>query len=115
MNKAFFLLLIFLLIWQYNGKDCIDSTGLSTSTATGADDCNGRDKGKDANGNEYYRCCYLESGSMKMCVPVTKDQYDEIDNAIDKYEDQPGYEDVSIDCEANYIMISLISLVLLFF
>ena len=51
---------------------------------------------------------------MKMCVPVTKDQYDEIDDAIDEYEGQPGYEDVSIDCEANYIMISLISLVLLF-
>jgi hypothetical protein len=109
MNKTFFLLLIAFLIMQYDGKDCM----LGGAT-TGADDCNGRDKGKDPSGNEYYRCCYFESGQTKMCLPVTKDQYDDIDDAIDKYEDQPGYEEVSIDCGANYIMISLISLILLF-
>ncbi len=117
MNKAFFLLLISFLICQYDGKACfyIDLTGGSTTaTATGVDDCNARDKGKDEDGNEYYRCCYLESGETKMCVPLTKDQYDEIDDAIDKYEGQSGSEDVSIDCGGNYLMISLISLVLLF-
>ena len=113
MNKAFFLLLIALLILQYDGKDCMDLTGLSTATATGVDDCNARDK-VNVDGSEAYRCCYLESGQIKMCVPLTKDQYDEIDDAIDKFEGQPGYEDVSIDCRANYIMISLISLILLF-
>ena len=80
MNKAFFLLLIALLMMQYDSKACLDSTG---GTATGADDCNGRDKGKDPSGNEYYRCCYLESGETKMCLPVTKEVYDEIDDAID--------------------------------
>ena len=111
MNKAFSLILIALLMMQYDSKACLDLTG---GTATGVDDCNGRDKGKDSTGNEIYRCCYLESGEAKMCYPVTKEVYDEIDDAIDEYESQTGKSDVSIDCGTNYIMISLISLIVLF-
>ena len=98
------MLLIVHLVLQYNGKICFDLTGLSTPKATGVEDCNGRDKDKDLDGNEYYRCCYLESGEAKMCFPVTKDQYDEIDDSIDEYESQTGSKDVSIDCGENYII-----------
>ena len=71
MNKAFFLLLISFLICQYDGKACfyIDLTGGSTTaTATGVDDCNARDKGKDPDGNEYYRCVVILNLVKQKCV-----------------------------------------------
>lgn len=104
MSKAFFLLLITFLISQYDGRICEDITALPAK----ASDCNDREKGEG-----IYRCCYLEASGLKMCAPFNKEQYDAIADAIDQYKNQ-GYNDISIDCGANYIMLSLISLMLLF-
>ena len=104
MSKAFFLLLITFLISQYNGLDCSDD-----QTPTKAEDCNGREKG-----NDVYRCCFLEAGeAIKNCEPVTKEGYDKIADVVEELKKQYGV-DVSIDCGANYIIVSLISLILLF-
>lgn len=104
MSKAFFLLLITFLISQYDGRICADIT----ATPTKASDCNDREKEEGT-----YRCCYFEASGLKMCVPFNKEQYDAIADAIDQYKNQ-GYKDISIDCGANYIMLSLISLILFF-
>lgn len=104
MSKAFFLLLITFLISQYDGRICEDITALPTK----ASDCNDREKEEGT-----YRCCYLDASGLKMCVPFNKEQYDAIADAIDQYKNQ-GYKDISIDCGANYIMLSLISLILFF-
>lgn len=104
MSKAFFLLLIAFLISQYDGRICADIT----ATPTKASDCNDREKDEGT-----YRCCYLEASGLKMCVPFNKEQYDAIADAVDQYKNQ-GYKDISIDCGANYIMLSLISLILFF-
>ena len=104
MSKAFFLLLIAFLISQYDGRICADIT----VTPTKASDCNDREKDEGT-----YRCCYLEASGLKMCAPFNKEQYDAIADAIDQYKNQ-GYNDISIDCGANYIMLSLISLILFF-
>ena len=117
MKKAFYFLLIATFIWQYSGKDCysldfdyteegdIDRSKL----ATGVDDCESRDLP-----DGYYRCCFLEYSGVKMCVPIDKDSYDDIDDMIDEYEKEEGVKDVSLDCGSNYIVISLLSLILLF-
>lgn len=104
MSKAFFLLLITFLISQYDGRICSDITAAPTK----ASDCNDREKEAGT-----YRCCYFEASGLKMCVPFNKEQYDAIADAIDQYKNQ-GYKDISIDCGANYIMLSLISLILFF-
>ena len=64
---------------------------------------------------------YKENGkkqTYKACTPLTKHEYDEIKDTIKAYEKdvEEGITDVdvSIDCGSNYIMISLISLILLF-
>jgi len=54
----------------------------------------------------------------KYCLPLTKDEYDKIDDFVDAAEKGVGegseIDDYSIDCASNYIMISLLSLILLF-
>ena len=109
--KTLYVLLVLTLIAQCLSTKCGDSTKPSK-----AEDCNNRelDSGE-------YRCCFVEYevkgfGEMKACGAVTKEQYDDIDDYIDKNEDLLGdtVEDFSIDCGSNYIVISILSLILLF-
>ena len=109
--KTLYVLLVLTLIAQCLSTKCGDAP-----LPTKAEDCNNRelDSGE-------YRCCFVEYevkgfGEMKACGAVTKEQYDDIDDYIDKNEDLLGdtVEDFSIDCGSNYIVISILSLILLF-
>ena len=66
----------------------------------------------------FYRCCFIkvksEEGSWEGCYPVTKAQYDDIDDAIESIEKEEGADIDTLDCGSNYIIISLLSLILLF-
>ena len=77
-----------------------------------ADECN-----KINPGDGFYRCCFIKGKfkgeSGESCTSVTKAQYDDIDDAIEAYE-KAGYDIDSLDCGSNYIIISLLSLILLF-
>ena len=110
--KTLYVLLVLTLIAQCLSTKCGDVTQQPSK----AEDCNNREL---ASGE--YRCCFVEAevkgiGETKYCGAVTKEQYDDIDDYFDKYEDQLGdiYEDFSIDCGSNYIVISILSLILLF-
>ena len=78
-----------------------------------ADECN--KIGPDEGG---YRCCFIKGKfageSWEGCASVTKTQYDDIDDAIEAYEKAWGADIDSLDCGSNYIIISLLSLILLF-
>lgn len=114
--KTLYVLLVLTLIAQCLSTKCVDYTQRPSK----AEDCNNRELDSG-----YYRCCFMEvetkkSGKTKYCGPVTKEQYDDIDDYIDKVEDGAGdtvedtVEDFSIDCGSNYIVISILSLILLF-
>ena len=109
--KTLYVLLVLTLIAQCLSTKCGDAP-----LPTKAEDCNNRelDSGE-------YRCCFIEVeikkvGKSKACGAVTKEQYDDIDDYVDDYEDKAGdtVEDFSIDCGSNYIVISILSLILLF-
>ena len=111
--KTLYVLLVLTLIAQCLSTECEDGTQPSK-----AEDCNNRELDSG-----YYRCCFMEvetkkSGKTKYCGPVTKEQYDDIDDYIDEVEkaekDTVDVEDFSIDCGSNYIVISILSLILLF-
>lgn len=110
--KTLYVLLVLTLIAQCLSTKCVDLTQQPSK----AEDCNNRelDSGE-------YRCCFIEievkgKEKTKYCGPITKEQYDDIDDYIDKAEDDAGdtVEDFSIDCGSNYIVISILSLILLF-
>ena len=84
-----------------------------------AEDCNNR----ELDSGEYYRCCFIEAEmkgvESKTCLPLSKEEYDDIGDYIDKSEKAAkdmgvDVEDYSIDCGSNYIVISILSLILLF-
>ena len=110
--KTLYVLLVLTLIAQCLSTKCLDYTQQPSK----AEDCNNRELESG-----YYRCCFIEiegkkSGKIKYCGAITKEQYDDIDDYIDKAEDNAvdTVEDFSIDCGSNYIVISILSLILLF-
>lgn len=108
--KTLCVLLVLTLIAQCLSTKCEDPTKPSK-----AEDCNNR----EFDSGEYYRCCFVEAkikgiGEDKVCGAVTKEQYDDIDDYIDKSNVGDIYEDFSIDCGSNYLVISILSLILLF-
>ena len=107
--KTLYALLIILLFAQI----ICDADGCYGTKKKNADECN---KINPAEG--FYRCCFIkvksEEESYEGCYPVTKAQYDDIDNAIEEYEKNAEADIDSLDCGSNYIIISLLSLILLF-
>ena len=74
-------------------------------------------------GNPYKYCCFAEAEAdgktEKECIALTQKDYDEIGDYIDNLEklakDFANVDaDYSVDCNSNYIVISLLSLILLF-
>ncbi len=126
MNKAIYLLLLSLLLSQIYCQDTPDDYKNycgkeEDGTVKDEDDCHNR-KLRDGD----YRCCFVEyegtfqgeKRERKSCLPLTKDEYDKIDDLVDAQKKGVGegnqIDDFSIDCSSNYIMISLLSLILLF-
>ena len=81
--------------------------------------CNEADASKAKNCNDVkmpqdYHCCLVKAkGAESGCVPIDKDSYNDIDKYIKKAKDN-GAKSPSIECSSNYVIISLLSLILLF-
>ena len=109
MKNTLFLTFAILLVLQFNfvTNDCGGS-------GSKVEDCQSKTLGTGE-----YKCCFWEGewdgGSGSGCGPLTKDQYDNIDDYIDKEEENAGLDDyeLDIDCSSNYLLISLLSLILL--
>ena len=103
--KALYWILLILLLSKYNSEKC---TGLTDDKKS----C----KGRELEGDEY-RCCFAKykvaGTEIKGCSPVTKDEYEKIDDTLKKLEDDYDFKDVSFDCSSNFIVISLLSLIIL--
>ena len=121
MKKALFLLLAALLISQYSCDDEEDSGCLKVGGVSGKKDCNNR-KDKYA-----YRCCYVKSKgknpdgkkeTAEGCMPIDETNYNRIKDYIKDLEKESKSSDLDIqkfDCNSNYLLISIMSLILLLF
>ena len=109
MKNTLFLTFAILLVLQFNFV-----TNSCSGDASSVEDCQSKTLGTG-----QYKCCFGEGewdgGSGSGCIPLTKDQYDNIDDYIDKAEENAGVDDyeLDIDCSSNYLLISLLSLILL--
>ena len=76
----------------------------------------------------YYRCCYVktsgkvagQSAEIQICAPITEEIYKNIDDYIKKSKEEAKQEGIevdkiSVDCRANYLVFSLLSLILFLF
>ena len=110
MKNTLFLTFAILLVLQFNFV-----TNSCSGDASSVEDCQKMtlDAGE-------YKCCLFEyeydGGSGSECEPLTQEDYDNIDDYIDKMEENSGRSDLDldIDCSSNYLLISLLSLILLF-
>ena len=113
--KALYALLIILLLSLYKADSCVSSTIPSK-----ASDCNSRTVS-----DNQYKCCYLYmkvtfmsiESEAKQCLPVTKDEYENIKEVIDKTKEMAEktgtkINKLDLDCSSSYLYISLLSLII---
>ena len=113
--KAYFFVILLGALAMYSCTDC-------DGPASSLSDCEKRDVPTGA-----YRCCFGDfkvtvlgiTKETKECGPITKDQYDNIEKLIEdskkQIESLGGIVDrYDVDCNSNYIIISMLALLLLF-
>ena len=112
--KALYLILFALLLSLYNCSNCDKKWPEKASECTD-------DK------VEKYHCCYLtekrkhkngSNGESYTCTLISDEDYNKIEDVVKKYQDDNSKDDwtvtVKIDCGSNYIIYSLLSVILLF-
>ncbi len=105
------LFIVSLLIISYINCDH-DSCG--ENKASSYDDCKNKKLGGD-----YKYCCYIKfedkDGETNTCIPLKKDDYDKIDDYIDKLEKESKDEGYNgsvkdLDCKSHYLELCLLSM-----
>ena len=116
MKQTLFLLLTILLVSQFY---CQLSECQQKTSAKKKKECNDL---KVSVG--MYKCCYVKGktvlGDYEGCQEINKDYYDNIKDYLKKAEDSAKkageeYDLDKFDCNSNYLLISIISLILLLF
>ena len=113
--KPLNILLVALFFSLSHCDDEGEATACSlTAQATGVEDCNSRKNAKDTT---EYACCFakykLAGANLQGCISLSKDQYDDIDETIESFKKSGNLEELDIDCNSNYIILSVLSLILL--
>ena len=107
--KAFYFLLIALFVYQ-----CYSTPCLEVSNPTEKKNCNDAEVPSG-----YHKCCYAVakkgSDEKKSCLPVKKEEYDDISKYIDDYKKSAELDKLNVDCASEYLVISIISLLLFLF
>ncbi len=110
--KALNLVLIAILFSMYicDTEDYTQYCGNEQNDPQKAEDCNNRKISPNSEDGKY--CCFLKDPDGTECEVYSQEEYDKIVDYVEEADDA-GYE-LSIECGSNYIMISSLSLILLF-
>ena len=110
--KALYTFLIFLLISQYKSETCNAPTNTTEI-------CPNREINED---NDEHVCCgieydYINGTNITYCLPLNQGQYENLTGYFhDEVEARGGnttFIRANIFCESNYIVVSMLSLILL--
>ena len=113
--KAYFFVILLGALAMYSCDVC-------SGTASSVSDCEKKDIPTGV-----YRCCFVDfkvtamgaTTETKGCAPITKDQYDNIEKYMEDAKKQmeafgAKIDKYDVDCNSNYIIISMLALLLLF-
>ena len=109
MKSFIFIILLVILLSQYEcSTEC-------TGTGSSKNDCNTRNLKEGE-----YKCCYyywkFGIDISKECRAITKTQYENFKEFMETYEEHKNLvEEFTFDCNSNYIIISMLWLLLLLF
>ena len=78
--------------------------------------CEERTSSYELTENNAYRCCYMKysvdsknyEAYVHTCILITQNQYDNIEDYIERYEDQYNLIDLKIDCSSFYLQFGLL-------
>ena len=116
--KLAIFLLIFLGLFNLAELTCE-----TLSTPNSESDCHSRQFSTLETNQGAYKCCYLEVDfggiTRKSCVAITKNEYDNIDDYIDKDEDSYDKYDIDVDvedldCKSKYLQSALLLLLFIY-
>ena len=115
MKKSLYLLLIALLIVNYRCEDSEEEEEVALERCLDSNAQKGKDCKKISLPGGFH-CCYASGkGTEKSgCFPITDENYKDIDKFIEQIEKQNGGKDISVDCASKYIIVSFLSLIILF-
>lgn len=116
MKKIFTILILSLLLSYIY---CGDSCSLEYETAKGPNDCKKVVLDDDDREKGYTHCCYIElkykGENTKGCVPLSENDYKDIDEAEKKVNNMDDFDEAQIDCYSYYLKIGLLSLLFIIF
>ena len=118
MKKFLFVLLIFLAKSQDNQEDGFVYE-CDKFTCCGYEDVNADIKANDCINNKKFDnprekyCCYVELSYGSFCDAINQAVYDDMDNYRSTLGAQFETSGVTIKCNSNYLIISMLSLTLL--
>ena len=83
--------------------------------------CESRLTSAEVNENYGFRCCYMTysidsknyEADIHTCILITQNQYDNIEDYIDRYEDTNRVIDLKIDCSSFYLQFGLLLLLMI--
>ena len=101
------LYLIVALLFSVVYNDCDDIKGSKAS------DCNGKLSEDDK--KKFARCCFIKIGSEKTCVPLTQEQFNDIDATIKSFKDEEKKDIDDLDCLSIYLKLGFLSILFLLF
>jgi len=116
----FYQIILFVSLFLY-----IYSDGEPTGTETGDSSqkvCNGKVSANSVNDckglkNSDPYCCFvkgtLAGQSTKTCIPLEKDEYDNIKDFIKKTEKEQNADIDKLDCKSIYLELSILCIILL--
>ena len=69
--------------------------------------------------SDHYRCCFLkyekDNQRQYYCMPLTNNQFWNIDTTIESFENTLGVDVDSLDCSSSYLYVSLLLIFALLF
>ncbi len=85
--------------------------------------CEERTTATELSENGAYRCCYMKysvdsknyEAYVHTCTLVTQNQYTNIEDYIERYEETYQVEDLSIDCSSFYLQFGLLFILMFLF
>ena len=113
------LVQIFILFLYLSLIGCLndDNTPCDTKTADSKSFCNNRKMSEEETKNGAKYCCFLETTILgtkgASCIPIEQKSYDDIKKFIEDLKEKTGATELSIDCNQNYLKISLLLLILI--
>ena len=124
--KTINALLLFVLILAVNSElsgfdhqSCKDHAPSALISGGGNKPAFSLDFCRSTDNSDHYRCCFLkyekDNQRQYYCMPLTNNEFWDIDKTIESFESKLGVDVDSLDCSSSYLYVSLLLIFALLF